>query len=227
MFNLQEHFNSCLNNMLSLDIREGTSDFELLKIQELLLMIIEPNSICIEIGSWKGSSSYAIASIVKLYENSILYCVDHWEGNLNTHAREEAKEDKIWDIFINNINILDISKVIRPIRMSSHDAISNFKDESIDFIFIDGDHTYDFFRKDIELYWPKLKIGGIMCGHDCSVYYSKVDNNLKKIIDNNINVNFVNRMHCGIVRGLYDKFNDDYTIHDVARNGIWSKIKEV
>jgi len=48
----------------------------------------------------------------------------------------------------------------------SNDAVSKFKDESIDFIYIDGDHTYEVCLADITEYWNKLKPGGIMAGHD-------------------------------------------------------------
>ncbi len=38
--------------------------------------------------------------------------------------------------------------------------------EEIDFIYIDGNHEYDYVKKDIELYWKKLKKDGVIGGHD-------------------------------------------------------------
>lgn len=38
----------------------------------------------------------------------------------------------------------------------------------VDFVFIDGNHMYDYVKKDIELYWPKVRPGGFLCGHDYS-----------------------------------------------------------
>jgi predicted O-methyltransferase YrrM len=51
-------------------------------------------------------------------------------------------------------------------RKTSDDAVSLFEDESLDFIFIDGIHTYEQVLKDCENYWPKLKPKGLFCGHD-------------------------------------------------------------
>jgi predicted O-methyltransferase YrrM len=38
--------------------------------------------------------------------------------------------------------------------------------EDLDFVYIDGNHAYDFVKQDINNYWPKLKSGGILGGHD-------------------------------------------------------------
>jgi hypothetical protein len=51
-------------------------------------------------------------------------------------------------------------------RMLSHEAAMDVKDRSLDFVFIDGDHSYDGVKKDIELWFPKIKIGGWIGGHD-------------------------------------------------------------
>ena len=38
--------------------------------------------------------------------------------------------------------------------------------DDVDFVYIDGNHSYDFVKKDIELYYPKIKTGGVIGGHD-------------------------------------------------------------
>jgi len=52
------------------------------------------------------------------------------------------------------------------VRKTSDDALSMFEDDSFDFIFIDGLHTYKQVLLDCRNYWPKLKKGGLFCGHD-------------------------------------------------------------
>jgi predicted O-methyltransferase YrrM len=56
--------------------------------------------------------------------------------------------------------------VVTKLKMKSSDAVSQFEDGTIDFIYIDGNHQYDFVKKDLELYVPKIKSGGIISGHD-------------------------------------------------------------
>ena len=55
---------------------------------------------------------------------------------------------------------------VRFIRKFSEDAVDMFKDNSIDFVYIDGNHQYEFVKKDIELYLPKVKKGGWIGGDD-------------------------------------------------------------
>lgn len=51
-------------------------------------------------------------------------------------------------------------------RKTSDDAASDFDDDSFDFIFIDGVHTYTQVLKDCQNYYSKLRVGGLFCGHD-------------------------------------------------------------
>ena len=44
--------------------------------------------------------------------------------------------------------------------------VHHIPDDSCDFIYLDGDHSYAGCLADIKAYWPKLKDGGIMAGHD-------------------------------------------------------------
>lgn len=57
-------------------------------------------------------------------------------------------------------------------RMSSRDAVSRFADESVDFVYIDGDHTFDAVMMDLLQYAPKVRRpGGIIALHDyCHVW---------------------------------------------------------
>ena len=50
--------------------------------------------------------------------------------------------------------------------MSSNDAVNLFEDGSIDFLMIDGDHSYEAVKQDIENYLPKMRSGGLIVGDD-------------------------------------------------------------
>ena len=52
------------------------------------------------------------------------------------------------------------------IRQESEDAVKLFRNESLDFIYIDARHEYDFVIGDIAHWWPKIKKGGVFAGHD-------------------------------------------------------------
>lgn len=55
---------------------------------------------------------------------------------------------------------------IRWIKEKSVDAARLIADNSLDFVYIDGDHTYKSVTDDILLYFPKVKKGGLFSGHD-------------------------------------------------------------
>ena len=71
--------------------------------------------------------------------------------------------EQVYDTFKKNMrplnNYIDL-------KMSSIEAANMFKDNSVDFLFLDGDHRYNEVKKDIIAWLPKIKIGGIFSGHD-------------------------------------------------------------
>ncbi len=70
-------------------------------------------------------------------------------------------------------------------EMISEDAIRQISDSSLDFVYIDGDHTYDFCMLDMILWYRKVRKGGIMSGHDYD--YNERKRSLSKVpavIDN-------------------------------------------
>ena len=52
------------------------------------------------------------------------------------------------------------------IKKWSMDAVADFEDESLDFVFIDGNHSLEFVMEDIAAWSKKVKKGGIVAGHD-------------------------------------------------------------
>jgi predicted O-methyltransferase YrrM len=52
--------------------------------------------------------------------------------------------------------------------MPSIEYVKLVKDQSIDFIYIDGNHQYSSVKEDILAWLPKIKNGGIISGHDYS-----------------------------------------------------------
>ena len=58
----------------------------------------------------------------------------------------------------------------------SSDAVKDFDDDYFDFVYVDGGHRYQTVKDDLELYWPKIKTGGVFCGHDYSLSGKKFGN---------------------------------------------------
>lgn len=64
------------------------------------------------------------------------------------------------------------------IKKMSMDAVNDFLDNSLDFVFIDGNHTFEYVVNDIAEWSKKVKPGGIVSGHD---YYRSTDMDSKKL----------------------------------------------
>lgn len=126
----------------------------------------------VEVGSWKGrSASFMAVEIINSKKNIKFDCIDTWEGSIEHNQDNkpwvtEFQKDKdfLYSTFLKNTQ--SVSDVINPIRKRSHDAAISYKNRSLDFIFLDGSHEYKDVLLDLQLFYPKLKRGGIIAGHD-------------------------------------------------------------
>lgn len=58
-------------------------------------------------------------------------------------------------------------------RETSMEALKHFDDESVDFVYIDGNHLFKYVAEDIWEWWKKVKKGGIVAGHDYAYFKSR------------------------------------------------------
>lgn len=186
----------------------------------------------IEVGSWAGHSAILWASICKKYKKGKVFCIDTWEASSNaTESMKYAvKKDKIMKLFLHNINLSGLKNYISFIRNSSDEAFKILKHNEFDFIYIDGDHSYNQFKKDLINYSKLLKVGGIICGDDLEMNPNNIDLgkiNASKEDDwyEDKNVGF----HYGIMLAIKEFFKDvsifnGFWVVRKLNNG-WEKIK--
>lgn len=123
------------------------------------------NAIFVEVGSWKGKSSFCMGSLIKECNKNIkFYCVDIWKSSSGYEQDADAINDSLFDVFKKNTEI--VKDYIFPMQMTSLEASKKFDDNSLDFIFIDAAHDYENVKNDINIWYPKLKNGGTLAGHD-------------------------------------------------------------
>lgn len=155
----------------------------------------------LEIGSWTGASSIILGTLAKKYKGT-LHCVDWFEGSTDSNLGC-ADYVNIHTIFLENIVRTKLENIVKVDVMPSRGVEEGFKDNSLDMIFIDGDHRYNSVMEDIEICWPKVKKGGILCGHDCE-YLIK---DYKDLFVQTENVDYT-RCHTGVIRAVYETFGD-------------------
>jgi len=119
----------------------------------------------VEVGSWRGRSSvYMGVEIVNSGKEISLVCVDTWEGSVEHQGWDILEDDGLWKDFQKNIEPL--KGVITPARMTSLEGAAMFFDNTLDFVFIDAAHDYQSVKEDIGAWYPKVKEGGVISGHD-------------------------------------------------------------
>jgi hypothetical protein len=149
----------------------GFFSFQL--VYDLGLSKIPNDGKWVEVGAWQGQSlSYAVVESLKKEKNVEFYCVDIWTL-LDRHITDEITNDQdLYNTFIKNIE--PIKDYINIIKESSATASRHFQDNSLDFVMIDADHSYEAVKKDMEVWWPKVKPGGMMVGDDMRKHYPGV-----------------------------------------------------
>jgi|TARA_R110000803_G_C11910599_1_gene313191 predicted O-methyltransferase YrrM len=154
------------------------SNFHFLGLCELLDILkvnlnIEDELKMVEIGSHMGESTFMFAAS-QIFKS--INCIDPFKGNeealaiLRRSWKQVKEEFKINTRYFDNIVLHEDY---------SFEVVKQFKDKSLDFVYIDGDHTYSSIKRDIILFQPKLKSRGIIAGHDYNLPCVEV----KKAVD--------------------------------------------
>jgi len=122
----------------------------------------------VEIGSWQGRSSTFLARAVKESKNGNFYAIDHFGGNVGKESfyKVEGTLNGLKDNFNHNISKFGLSDVVHLLDMHTTEAAKQLEENTIRFLFIDGDHTKEGVRRDIELFFPRLIKGSIIVFDD-------------------------------------------------------------
>ena len=132
-----------------------------------LMASLPKGGIGAEIGVAEGSFSQVLLDVT---EPKKLWLIDPWE-----HITAEALKDDASNVpqdvqdarCTNVIRNLGADPAIGVVRMYSLDAIKYFLDDSLDWVYIDADHTQA--GADAEAWWPKVKSDGWLTGHDYTI----------------------------------------------------------
>jgi hypothetical protein len=148
------------------------------------------NGVGVEIGVFKGQFSKHILD----NWSGTLYMVDPWRelDNYIDSSNHKNHPNAYLEAMQSIKGYEDRAFMIRAL---SNQAVDLFDDESLDFVYIDGNHTYESVKEDMELWYPKLKKGGLFAGHD----YLRMDWALPPFAEN------------GIDKHIWMYSNDDFS----------------
>ena len=135
----------------------------------------------VEIGVDRGEYSEILcAANPKLHLTSIdAYTEDSYDPGIAAVPEAQKYLDGIYE---------EAKKRLAPynctlIKKRSMDAVSEFPDGSVDFVYIDGAHDFMNVTNDIHFWLKKVRVGGILAGHDYARFPSRKNNHVKKVVD--------------------------------------------
>jgi hypothetical protein len=176
----------------AMEIPGMVSEWDLDLIYDQSQEYVTKGGFAIEIGGWKGRSTYVIASVCK-EKGAQLYELDTFSGVEDSTSRKNQPDNLngYYEAFINP-NFMEIMKnnlVGLPViykKGDSKETIKEIPNRSIDYCFIDGNHDSPFVDEDIENCLRKVKIGGLVTGHD----HGNPDTNVHQAVDRILGTDF-------------------------------------
>lgn len=157
-----------------------------------LVKVLKPKKV-VELGTYYGCSYFSFAQAIK--DNKLateLVGVDTWRGDEHTNFYGET----VFETFA-KLNARYFNQ--KYIRKTFEDAVNDFEDESINILLIDGLHTYEAAKKDLENYLPKLSKDGLILFHDTNVQHFSLKELWAELYVKYPSYNFQNVYGLGII----------------------------
>lgn len=111
----------------------------------------------VEIGVWTG---WHADLILRAWPGKILYAIDPWKCTAGKQYEMDARFKRATS------RLGAYGDRCKILRTDSVSASAMFENESLDWVYIDGRHDYAGVKEDITYWLPKVRIGGMLAGHD-------------------------------------------------------------
>lgn len=126
------------------------------------------------LGTFRGGSAACIAHGLRHSKSDgKIYCVDLWRGpgSKGTDLEEMQR----------NFQADDIDKYAIYCKGFIHEWSEKLKDLEFNFVFLDGEHSYENAERDFNAWFPLIKRGGVIAFHDC--HFLSIDTFLKEQVE--------------------------------------------
>jgi hypothetical protein len=119
-----------------------------------------------EVGVWRGDNALDILQTLNV---KTLFLIDPYLPYLDN----DGLRDPLPHFKVAKRRLSRFADKIEWLLKSSLEAV-DLLPSNLDFVYLDGNHNYDFVKSDVEVYYPKLVQGGVLGGHDFSSDYQGV-----------------------------------------------------
>lgn len=157
---------------------EWFSDDSCEVLAELVAEVAEIEGIIVEVGSWQGRSTIALANAA--YPRTV-HAVDTWQGSPGEISAELAAGRDVFAEFTSNI-AAETKGNVTPHRMGWREFNEdNGRGGPVALLFIDAEHTFTEVRDNVLAFIDRVPPGGIICGDD--VHHPPVRSALLSMFD--------------------------------------------
>ena len=133
----------------------------------------------VEVGVDRGLFSEVLC---KDNPNLQLYGVDPWESSAFAEGNPFRIEQEAYDTYYQEAKARLAPYNCTIVKKTSMEALADFEDNSLDFVYIDANHDFLNFTQDLHEWYKKVKIGGIISGHDYAFYSYRKFNHVKRAL---------------------------------------------
>ncbi len=137
-------------------------------LQGLIKSVARPGMLGFEVGGFTGWTASEVLPTVK--ENGgHFYFLDWFKGNVDSQVAgyhwPEFDSKRILLQALCNFEIQGFADTVTVLIGTSLDIPPVCADGSLDYVYIGSDHRYTPFKRDVEAWLPKVRKGGVICGH--------------------------------------------------------------
>jgi hypothetical protein len=155
--------------------------FDYAALYDAAVARVPPYGVMVEVGCWMGRSLAYLAERVQASGKAVnLWGVDHGFGTdsdterpLHGPTLAECGGNTVGRLAL-NLARCGLLGVAVPMAATSTRAAALFPDASVDFVFLDAAHDEANVTADLAAWWPKIKPGGTLAGHDYDDYWTGV-----------------------------------------------------
>lgn len=166
----------------------------------------------VEIGVYQGETS---ADICREFPSCHLHMVDTWkqwqpeDSYHRDHNEMGQLSQDMWDEYLKKAiaAVTAVNGLYTIWNMTSEAASQDFPDGSLDFAFLDANHTHEAVKHDIELWYPKIRVGGLISGHDYKGYRDRIG-------------------QWGVAKAVHEAFGEGRVIKPVGKSRVWAVKKD-
>jgi hypothetical protein len=143
----------------------------------------------VEIGVHQG---FFARQLLERWHGKTFVGIDPWCENIEGYGPDQTETLPDYDTgrgaFSHNPRVqdmliacgkLDGFKTDVVLMRTTSRSAAHLLHDGLDMVYIDGNHESKYVREDLELWWPKIKVGGLCAGHD--IWFTGADHFWRKV----------------------------------------------